>query len=168
MYNIIAPFLSPAGPSESAITDMQTYMDMLDPDTSGSQKGDSRRVSEPLPPPPAFPPPPPPPPSTRPPPPPAFPPPKPPVEEPSAEMYLKVKSNLRHVDSDSSKKKVGCAHQTASQVLFVVLSYSKQCQFIPSSVTNRLYHSSVTNRLYLTFCTATCAFCATLSLPSHP
>ncbi|XP_076132096.1 espin [Alosa pseudoharengus] len=91
-----------AGPSESAITDMQTYMDMLDPDTS---KGDGGRVSEPLPPPPAFPPPPPPPPSSRPPPPPSFPAPNVP-EEPSADMYLKVKSNLRHVDSDSSNKQL--------------------------------------------------------------
>ncbi|XP_031422092.1 espin isoform X2 [Clupea harengus] len=93
-----------AGPSESAITDMQTYMDMLDPGTSGTQK-DGGRVSEPLPPPPAFPPPPPPPPCARPPPPPTYPAPAHP-EEPSAEMYLKVKSNLRHVESDGSKKQL--------------------------------------------------------------
>lgn len=87
---------------------MQTYMDMLNPDVGA----DTPKREEPAtpahpPPPPAFPPPPPPlDPSKLPPPPPGYPAPLPPEETPSADMYLKVKSNLRHVESDA--KKVSC------------------------------------------------------------
>ncbi|TSL97290.1 Espin [Bagarius yarrelli] len=81
------------GSSETAITDMQTYMDMLNPEvTVGGQN--KKRSSQP-PPPPSFPPPPPPGSSEVPPPPPTYPAPILP-EEDSIE-FLKVKSNLRPV-----------------------------------------------------------------------
>ncbi|XP_077080678.1 espin isoform X4 [Siphateles boraxobius] len=96
------PSRVPTGGADSTITDMQTYMDMLNPDVAGS----SQNAKEPahLPPPPKFPPPPPPFDSSHiPPPPPAYPPPKPPEEEASAE-YLKVKRNLRRVENEVVKK----------------------------------------------------------------
>ncbi|XP_051964381.1 espin isoform X2 [Xyrauchen texanus] len=92
------PSQTPTGAADSAITDMQMYMDMLNPDT--------QNATEPahLPPPPTFPPTEPPSNSTHiPPPPPTYPPPKPPGEEASDE-YLKVKRNLRRVDNDIVKK----------------------------------------------------------------
>lgn len=91
------------GSSETAITDMQTYMDMLNPDvTVGDQN--TKGPSQPPPPPPMFPPPPPPGSSQIPPPPPTYPAPDLP-EEGSAE-FLKVKSNLRHVDNYMVKNEV--------------------------------------------------------------
>ncbi|TRY99447.1 hypothetical protein DNTS_022993 [Danionella cerebrum] len=87
------------GAADSSITDMQTYMDMLNPDEAGG----SQNLKEPvqLPPPPTFPPPPPPAGSSS-----ASPPaPKVPEEEASAE-YLKVKRNLRKVDNEAVKKEV--------------------------------------------------------------
>lgn len=95
------------GCSETAITDMQTYMDMLNPDiTVGdqNQKGPSQPPPPPPPPPPTFPPPPPPGSSQNPPPPPTYPAPSL-FEEESAE-FLKVKNNLRHVANQSVKKEV--------------------------------------------------------------
>lgn len=87
------------GGPESTISDMETYMEMLNPDvTDGVQK---KQEPAQLPPPPMFPPPPPPPaPDTSyvPPPPPTYPAPNPPGEQGSAE-FLKVKSNLRRVDN---------------------------------------------------------------------
>ncbi|XP_016141804.1 espin-like [Sinocyclocheilus grahami] len=96
------PSREPTGGEDSAITDMQAYMDMLNPDVAdGSQNANEHPAH--LPPPPTFPPPPPPSDSSHiPPPPPAYPPPKPPEEEESAE-YLKVKRNLRRVDNDVVK-----------------------------------------------------------------
>ncbi|XP_029103815.1 espin-like isoform X3 [Scleropages formosus] len=98
---------TPAGSSESAVTDMQTYMDMLNPDarTGMQKKGVPHTISPP--PPPAYPPPlPPHPPITTPqvPAPPSYPAPNTPEDQPSAEIYLKVKSNLRHVENDTVKK----------------------------------------------------------------
>lgn len=97
----------PSGASESAITDMQAYMDMLNPDL-GSEATRSSEVGSQPPPPPAYPPPPPPPPPPQcppiPPPPPGYPAPKPPPKEPSSAEFLKVKSNLRHVESNTKKK----------------------------------------------------------------
>lgn len=101
-----------AGASDSAISDMQAYMDMLNPDIASdahkknSAPSASDAVSKP-PPPPTYPPPPPPPPGSlpTPPPPPSYPAPQPPMEPSSAE-FLKVKSNLRHVESNTAKKKV--------------------------------------------------------------
>uniref|UniRef100_A0A3P8ZKG9 WH2 domain-containing protein n=1 Tax=Esox lucius TaxID=8010 RepID=A0A3P8ZKG9_ESOLU len=93
-------------PTESAISDMQTYMDMLNPDVGTSDPKSiepPRNIPPPppLPPPPAFPPPPPPDSPSQLPPPPGFPPPQPP-EDSNAEIYLKVKSNLRHVEKEVS------------------------------------------------------------------
>uniref|UniRef100_A0A3B4EN32 WH2 domain-containing protein n=1 Tax=Pygocentrus nattereri TaxID=42514 RepID=A0A3B4EN32_PYGNA len=98
------PSQVPAGGSVSAISDMETYMEMLNPDvTEGVPK--KEEPAQP-PPPPTFPPPPPPPPNSSyvPPPPPTYPAPSPPEEQGSAE-FLKVKSNLRRVDNDAVKKK---------------------------------------------------------------
>lgn len=104
-------FAFAAGVSDSAISDMQAYMDMLNPDISSDEHKNnstpsaSDAVSNP-PPPPTYPPPPPPPGSLpTPPPPPSYPAPQPPMEPSSAE-FLKVKSNLRHVESSDKKKKV--------------------------------------------------------------
>ncbi|XP_039656700.1 espin isoform X3 [Perca fluviatilis] len=88
------------GASESAISDMQAYMDLLNPDI-GSDIPKKNEIpaeadSKP-PPPPTYPPPPPPQSPPVPPPPPSFPAPQHPQEPTSAE-FLKVKSNLRHVD----------------------------------------------------------------------
>lgn len=96
------------GASESAISDMQAYMDMLNPDIGSDipKKKDmpDEATSKP-PPPPTYPPPPPPQAPPAPPPPPSFPAPQPP-QEPSSAEFLKVKSNLRHVESNSGKKEV--------------------------------------------------------------
>lgn len=90
------------GGPETAINDMQTYMDMLNPDlTVGEQN--KKGPSQP-PPPPTFPPPPPPGSSQIPPPPPTYPAPN--LSEEESAEFLKVKSNLRHVDSYSVKKEV--------------------------------------------------------------
>lgn len=97
-----------SGASESAISDMQAYMDMLNPDI-GSDMPKKNEIpadaaSKP-PPPPTYPPPPPPQCPPMPPPPPSYPAPQPP-KEPSSAEFLKVKSNLRHVESNTGKKKV--------------------------------------------------------------
>ncbi|XP_069598032.1 espin-like [Ranitomeya imitator] len=87
-------------PPETAITDMQTYMDMLNPevDPSGSKKIDA--TTNPPPPPPAFPPPPPPAPDASLPPPPCYPAPNPPEGQHTSEIYVQAKNNLRHVESE--------------------------------------------------------------------
>ncbi|XP_073765816.1 espin isoform X9 [Danio rerio] len=99
------PSRVPTGGTDSAITDMQTYMDMLNPDEAcGSHNA---KEAAHLPPPPTFPPPPPPSnPSHIPPPPPAYPAPNPPEEEEVSAEYLKVKRNLRRVDNDVVKKEL--------------------------------------------------------------
>ncbi|CAG6021251.1 unnamed protein product [Menidia menidia] len=95
------------GASEGAISDMQAYMDMLNPDISTDvpKKNETQvDAAPPTPPPPTYPPPPPPPQCPPgPPPPPSYPAPQAPQEPLSAE-FLKVKSNLRHVDKKTSKK----------------------------------------------------------------
>ncbi|XP_046896988.1 espin [Hypomesus transpacificus] len=99
------PSQPPEGQSESAITDMQTYMDMLNPDTPKKEQQTSSTQAQ-LPPPPSFPPPPPPDDHKILPPPPGYPAPQPPEEQVSADIYLKVKSNLRHVESDAAKEQL--------------------------------------------------------------
>lgn len=98
-----------SGASESVISDMQAYMDMLNPDIGSDvlKKNEvpADAASKPPPPPPAYPPPPPPQSPPAPPPPPSYPAPQPP-REPSSAEFLKVKSNLRHVESNTGKKKV--------------------------------------------------------------
>lgn len=98
-------------------------MDMLNPDIGSDaheKKGApsaSSAVSNP-PPPPTYPPPlPPPPPGSlpTPPPPPSYPAPQPPMEPSSAE-FLKVKSNLRHVESNAEKRKVRKQRPVAANV----------------------------------------------------
>uniref|UniRef100_A0A3B3BF70 Espin n=1 Tax=Oryzias melastigma TaxID=30732 RepID=A0A3B3BF70_ORYME len=92
--------------SKSAISDMQAYMDMLNPDINTKNEMHFDAATK-APPPPAFPPPPPPPPHSppAPPPPPSYPAPQPPQEPTSAE-FLKVKSNLRHVENSTSKTEI--------------------------------------------------------------
>ncbi|XP_066463431.1 espin [Eleutherodactylus coqui] len=87
-------------PPENAITDMQTYMDMLNPevDPCGSKKMDPTSNSPP--PPPAFPPPPPPAVDIALPPPPCYPAPSPPEGQHPSEIYVQAKNNLRHVESE--------------------------------------------------------------------
>ncbi|XP_069579526.1 espin isoform X1 [Brachyistius frenatus] len=93
-----------AGASESAISDMQAYMDMLNPDIGSDthKKNEVADATSKLPPPPTYPPPPPPQAPPMPPPPPSYPAPQPP-QEPSPAEFLKVKSNLRHVESNTGK-----------------------------------------------------------------
>ncbi|KAM3871563.1 espin [Diretmus argenteus] len=98
------------GASESAMTDMQAYMDMLNPDirSDAPKKKESppAAAAAKLPPPPTFPPPPPPQQQqTFLPPPPSYPAPQPPQEQGSDE-YLKVKNNLRHVKSDAKREEL--------------------------------------------------------------
>ncbi|XP_045548714.1 LOW QUALITY PROTEIN: espin [Salmo salar] len=87
------------GPAESAINDMQTYTDMFNPDVeAGAPKSKELAATSQPPPPPllALPTPPPPDSPSQPLlPPPGYPLPQPPAD--SADIYLKVKSNLRHV-----------------------------------------------------------------------
>ncbi|XP_029434829.1 espin isoform X3 [Rhinatrema bivittatum] len=86
---------------ETTITDMQTYMDMLNPEIgpNGGRKGGDPAVPPPSPP--AYPPPPPPPPDPRLPPPPGYPAPSPPEGQPTAEIYVQAKNNLRHIDNEA-------------------------------------------------------------------
>uniref|UniRef100_A0A8C6PYK5 Espin n=2 Tax=Nothobranchius TaxID=28779 RepID=A0A8C6PYK5_NOTFU len=94
------------GAPESAISDMQAYMDMLNPDirTDAPKRIKAPGGGIPKPPPPPTSPPPPPPKSPpEPPPPPNYPAPQPP-QEPLPAEFLKVKSNLRHVESKTGKK----------------------------------------------------------------
>ncbi|OCT70673.1 hypothetical protein XELAEV_18037596mg [Xenopus laevis] len=77
------------------ISDMQTYMNMLDPAVN-RKKGDSSVI----PPPPTFSPTSPPDPDSRLPPPPCYPAPTPPEGQHSAEIYVQAKNNLRHVENE--------------------------------------------------------------------
>lgn len=93
--------------TDPGCTDMDSYMDLLNPEaaTTAQRKDGANSAPAPPPPPPAFPPPPPPPlPETNrhPPPPPGYAAPSPPADQASAEIYLQVKSNLRHVEQDVS------------------------------------------------------------------
>ncbi|CAB1414475.1 unnamed protein product [Pleuronectes platessa] len=111
------------GASESAISDMQAYMDMLNPDIGSDVLKKAEIPANPTtkaPPPPTYPPPPPPLSPPPPPPPPGYPAPQPP-KEPSSAEFLKVKSNLRHVEGNASKKEVRWCER-AGRVTGVALS----------------------------------------------
>ncbi|XP_056651899.1 espin [Monodelphis domestica] len=88
----------------STVTDMQTYMDMLNPEMGlhGRKKGGPTTP----PPPPSFPPPPPPPGTQMPPPPPAYPAPKPPSGQHTADIYVQAKSKLRHVEREALRREL--------------------------------------------------------------
>ncbi|KAM6236678.1 espin isoform 2-T2 [Spheniscus humboldti] len=91
---------------EPALADMQAYMDMLDPETRPRGRGPAGE-GPPPPPPPAFPPPPPPPPAARPPPPPpGYPAPAPPAAPHTADIYVRAKNNLRHVESQALRREL--------------------------------------------------------------
>ncbi|KAJ8371218.1 hypothetical protein SKAU_G00112460 [Synaphobranchus kaupii] len=97
--------------SETAISDMQTYMDLLNPDVEAGTESKSTPPKPSLPLhrrclPPA---------ASRHPPHPGYPAPIPPEAQPSAEIYLKVKSNLRHVESDAIKTEGICKQLTPSE-----------------------------------------------------
>ncbi|XP_074748905.1 espin isoform X2 [Strix uralensis] len=91
---------------EPALADMQAYMDMLDPETRPRRRG-SAGEGPPPPPPPTFPPPPPPPPAAQlPPPPPGYPAPAPPAAPHTADIYVRAKNNLRHVESQALRREL--------------------------------------------------------------
>ncbi|XP_074416398.1 espin isoform X2 [Larus michahellis] len=91
---------------EPALADMQAYMDMLDPETRPRGQGPAGE-GPPPPPPPTFPPPPPPPPVSRPPPPPpSYPAPAPPTAPHTADIYVRAKNNLRHVESQALRQEL--------------------------------------------------------------
>ncbi|XP_047299215.1 espin-like [Homo sapiens] len=92
----------PRGLSSTRAADIQSYMDMLNPEL-GLPWG---TIGKPIPPPPppSFPPPPPPPGTQLPPPPPSYPSPKPPVGPQAADIYMQTKNKLRHVETEALKK----------------------------------------------------------------
>ncbi|XP_012517975.1 PREDICTED: espin [Propithecus coquereli] len=92
----------PRGLPGTRAADIQSYMDMLNPEL-GLPRGKMGRPIPP-PPPPSFPPPPPPPGTQLPPAPPGYPAPKPPVGLHAADIYMQTKNKLRHVDTEASKK----------------------------------------------------------------
>ncbi|XP_077007593.1 espin isoform X2 [Tamandua tetradactyla] len=94
----------PRGLPRASAADMQTYMDMLNPEL-GLPLDKTGRPTPP-PPPPSFPPPPPPPGTHPPPPPPGYPAPKPPVGLPAADIYVQTKNKLRHVETETLKKEL--------------------------------------------------------------
>ncbi|XP_069774604.1 espin isoform X2 [Narcine bancroftii] len=90
------------GQGASSMTDMDTYLDMLNPDVNTQETPTlGHKVAPPAP---TFPAPSPPVTSQPLPPPPCYPAPNPPVAEPSAEMYSHMRSNLRHIDNEAPKK----------------------------------------------------------------
>ncbi|XP_073877785.1 espin isoform X7 [Macaca fascicularis] len=88
--------------SSARAADIQSYMDMLNPEL-GLPQGMIGKPTPP-PPPPSFPPPPPPPGTQLPPPPPGYPAPKPPVGPQAADIYMQTKNKLRHVQTEALKK----------------------------------------------------------------
>ncbi|XP_008565244.1 PREDICTED: espin, partial [Galeopterus variegatus] len=94
----------PHGLPSARATDIQSYMDMLNPELGLPQC----QIKKPTPalPPPSFPPPPPPPGTQPPPPPPGYPAPKPPVGLRAADIYMQTKNKLRHVETEALKKEV--------------------------------------------------------------
>lgn len=102
--HILLALLPPGLPSARA-ADLQSYMDMLNPELSVPQ--DKIGKPTPPPPPPSFPPPPPPQGTQLPPPPPGYPAPKPPAGLPADNIYMQTKNKLRHVEVESRKKEVG-------------------------------------------------------------
>ncbi|XP_076421842.1 espin isoform X6 [Peromyscus maniculatus bairdii] len=92
---------STRGLPSARAADLQSYMDMLNPEKSLPRGKTGKSTA--LPPPPTFPPPPPP--GTQvPPPPPGYPAPKPPVGPQAANIYMQTKNKLRHVEVESLKK----------------------------------------------------------------
>ncbi|XP_013359737.1 PREDICTED: espin [Chinchilla lanigera] len=83
-------------------TDIQSYMDMLNPEL-GLPLSKTGKPTHP-PPAPSFPPPPPPPGGQLPPPPPGYPAPKPPSGLQAADIYMQTKSKLRHVGTETLRK----------------------------------------------------------------
>nr|XP_055239044.1 espin isoform X3 [Gorilla gorilla gorilla] len=94
----------PCGLSSARAADIQSYMDMLNPEL-GLPRGTIGKPTPP-PPPPSFPPPPPPPGTQLPPPPPGYPAPKPPVGPQAADIYMQTKNKLRHVETEALKKEL--------------------------------------------------------------
>ncbi|KAM6219440.1 espin isoform 2-T2 [Rhynchocyon petersi] len=90
------------GFSSTRVADIQTYMDMLNPDVA-VPLGKMGKPTPP-PPPPNFPAPPPPPGTQLPPPPPGYPAPKPSVELQAADIYVQTKNKLRHVEIETLKE----------------------------------------------------------------
>uniref|UniRef100_A0A8C5L875 Espin n=1 Tax=Jaculus jaculus TaxID=51337 RepID=A0A8C5L875_JACJA len=91
----------PGGLPIARAADIQSYMDMLNPELSLPPEKMGKTTP---PPPPSFPPPPPPPGTQMPPPPPGYPAPKPPVRLHAADIYLQTKNKLRHVETEILKK----------------------------------------------------------------
>nr|XP_023421533.1 espin isoform X3 [Cavia porcellus] len=94
-------------------TDIQSYMDMLNPEL-GLPPSKTEKPTHPPPPPPNFPPPPPPLGSPLPPPPPGYPAPQPPSGLQAADIYMQTKSKLRHVESKTLRKEPAVLLQPAS------------------------------------------------------
>nr|XP_048271993.1 espin isoform X4 [Myodes glareolus] len=95
---------STRGLPSARAADLQSYMDMLNPELSVPR--DKIGKPTPPPPPPSFPPPPPPPGTQLPPPPPGYPAPKPPAGLPADNIYMQTKNKLRHVEVESRKKEL--------------------------------------------------------------
>ncbi|XP_004863774.1 espin isoform X2 [Heterocephalus glaber] len=96
----------PGGLPGARAVDIQSYMDMLNPEL-GLPPSKTGKPAPP-PPPPSFPPPPPPPGSQLPPPPPGYPAPKPPSSGlQAADIYMQTKSKLRHVETETLRKEPG-------------------------------------------------------------
>nr|XP_020017484.1 espin isoform X5 [Castor canadensis] len=89
----------PRGLSSTRAADIQSYMDMLNPELGLPRS----KMGKP-PPPPIVPPPPPPPGTQLPPPPPGYPAPNPPVGLHAADIYMQTKNKLRHVETETFKK----------------------------------------------------------------
>ncbi|XP_058300149.1 espin isoform X1 [Hylobates moloch] len=94
----------PRGLSSARAADIQSYMDLLNPELD-LPRGTIGKPTPP-PPPPSFPPPPPPPGTQLPPPPPGYPAPKPPVGPQAADIYMQTKNKLRHVETEALKKEL--------------------------------------------------------------
>uniref|UniRef100_A0A8C0WRG5 Espin n=1 Tax=Castor canadensis TaxID=51338 RepID=A0A8C0WRG5_CASCN len=91
----------PRGLSSTRAADIQSYMDMLNPELGLPRS----KMGKP-PPPPIVPPPPPPPGTQLPPPPPGYPAPNPPVGLHAADIYMQTKNKLRHVETETFKKEL--------------------------------------------------------------
>ncbi|XP_073937585.1 espin isoform X4 [Castor canadensis] len=91
----------PRGLSSTRAADIQSYMDMLNPELGLPRS----KMGKP-PPPPIVPPPPPPPGTQLPPPPPGYPAPNPPVGLHAADIYMQTKNKLRHVEMETFKKEL--------------------------------------------------------------
>ncbi|XP_028613726.1 espin isoform X3 [Grammomys surdaster] len=136
----------PCSGSSARAADLQSYMDMLNPEPS-LPRGKLGKPPPPLPPPPpppSFPPPPPPPPpgTQPPPPPPGYPAPDPPVGLHLDNIYMQTKNKLRHVEVDSLKKEPssGDGHSGHNTGLRRQDSDRKQRSFSKQPSTGDYYH----------------------------